>query len=81
MGVVAFRKNSPNIQPEPLTTLFLTFKRAQGVAPRTIGDYKKTLGLYFKRHPDGLEFPRERTQEFLGSYENPCTFNLYFAML
>ena len=81
MGVVAFRKDSPNIQPEPLTTLFLTFKRAQGVAPRTIGDYKKTLGLYFKRHPDGLEFPRERTQEFLGSYENPCTFNLYFAML
>ncbi len=81
MGVVPFRKDSPNIQPEILVKLFLTFKKAQGISPRTIRDYEKTLGLYFKRFPDGLIFPRERTQEFLGAYENPCSFNLRYSYL
>lgn len=81
MSVVPIRKDFRNLQPEDIAPLFLMFKRASGISQRTLLDYKRALALFFSRFPDGLDFPRERTQEFLGAYENPCSFNVYFAYL
>lgn len=81
MSVVPIREDFRNLQPGNIMPLFLLYKKACGVAPRTLKDYREKLELFFRRFPDALDYPRERTQEFLGAYENPCSFNLYFAVL
>lgn len=81
MGVVPFRQEYRNLQPEDVLPSFLMFKKASGVSPRTLEDYKTILGIFFKRHPDALDAPRERTVEFLSCYDNPSTYNLRFAYL
>lgn len=81
MSIVPIRKEYHSLQPEDVLPLFLNFKRATGISQRTLQDYQTILGIFFKRFPDALDFPRERTQEFLGSYENPSSYNLRFAYL
>ena len=81
MSTVPIRKEYHDLRPDDIVPLFLTFKRASGLSPRTQKDYRKTLSLFFSRHPDALDHPRERTMEFLSGYENPSTYNLHFAYL
>ncbi|NLK19036.1 MAG: hypothetical protein GX310_04535, partial [Synergistaceae bacterium] len=81
MSVVPIRKEYHNLQSEDVIPLFLAFKRASGLSPRTQRDYKSVLSLFFSRHPDGMDRPREATMEFLGCYENPNTYNIKFQNL
>lgn len=81
MSAVPIRKEFRNLQPRDIVPLFLTFKRASGISPRTQKDYEKALSLFFSRFPDALDYPRERTMEFISAYENPSSYNLYFAYL
>ena len=81
MCAIPIRKEYQNLRPDDIVPLFLTFKRASGLSPRTQNDYRKTLSLFFYRFPDALDLPRERTMEFLSGYENPSTYNLHFAYL
>ncbi|NCB17185.1 MAG: site-specific integrase [Synergistales bacterium] len=81
MSTVPIRKELRNLRPDDIVPLFLTYKKATGISPRTQNDYRKTLSLFFSRHPDALDYPRERTMEFLSGYENPSTYNLHFAYL
>lgn len=81
MCAIPIRKEYQNLRPDDIVPLFLTFKRASGLSPRTQNDYRKTLSLFFYRFPDALDLPRERTMEFLSSYENPSTYNIHFAYL
>lgn len=81
MGVVPFRQEYRNLQPEDVLPSFLMFKKASGVSPRTLEDYKTILRIFFKRHPDGLDNPRAATMEFLAAYDNPSSYNIRFAYL
>ena len=81
MCAIPIRKEYRELQPNDIVPSFLTLKRASGIAPRTQRDYRKVLSLFFSRFPDGLDYPRERTLEFLSSYDNPSTYNLYFSYL
>lgn len=81
MSVVPIRKEFRNLQPADVVPLFLMFKKASGLSPRTLSDYRKTLDLFFRRYPDGLDFPRERTMAFLAGYQNPSSYNIRFAYL
>lgn len=81
MCAIPIRKEYWNLRPEDIVPMFILFKEASGLSDRTILDYKQRLGLFFLRFPDALDFPRERTLEFLSAYKNPCTFNLYYAYL
>ena len=81
MGVVPIFKEFWNLRPEDVLPPFILYKRAEGLADRTILDYQQRLGFFFLRFPDALEFPRERTMEFLSGYKNPSTYNIYFAYL
>ncbi len=81
MNTVPICKEHREAQREDLIFAFLLFKKASGVSPNTIYDYRKTLELFFSRHPDGLDKPRESTLKFLGQYENAYTYNQKFAYL
>lgn len=81
MCAIPIRKEYRELQPNDIVPLFLTYKKATGISPRTQSDYRKILSLFFSRFPDGLDYPRERTLEFLSSYDNPSTYNLYFSYL
>ncbi len=81
MCAIPIRKEYRDSQPDDIVPLFLMFKKASGIAPRTQEDYRKTLSLFFSRFPDALDTPRERTMEFLSAYENSSTFNIHFAYL
>ena len=75
MGILPIRKENWNLRPEDILPSFILFKQAEGLADRTILDYRQRLRLFFLRFPDALEFPRERTLEFLSAYKNPSTYN------
>lgn len=81
MGILPIRKENWNLRPEDILPSFILFKQAEGLADRTILDYRQRLRLFFLRFPDALEFPRERTLEFLSAYKNPSTYNIYYAYL
>lgn len=81
MCAIPIRKEYRNLQPDDIVPLFLTYKKATGIAPRTYLDYERLLSLFFSRFPDALDFPRERTMGFLSAYENPSSYNIYFAYL
>jgi len=81
MGVVPIFKEFWNLRPEDILPSFILYKQAEGLADRTILDYRQRLGFFFLRFPDALDFPRERTLAFLSSYRNPSTYNIYFAYL
>lgn len=81
MCAIPIRKEARSLSPAEIVPLFLTYKRACGLSSRTIQDYGKTLDLLFKRFPDALDFPRERTMGFLSHYENPSSYNLHFSYL
>lgn len=81
MCAKTIRENYHQLQHGDILSIFLTFKKTQGLSPRTLKDYQKTLSLFFSRYPDALDLPRERTMAFLSAYENPSTFNIHFAYL
>lgn len=81
MSVVPIRKEHRSLQPDYIVPMFIAYKRAQGLAPRTMKDYGKTLGLLFRLHPDALDAPREATLAFLSRYAAPNSYNTRFAVL
>ena len=70
-----------NEQWKSLTSMFLNFKKAEGRAKKTLFEYGKTLDYIGKQFPDILSNPTPSILEFLGRYENPNTYNIYFAYL
>jgi integrase len=81
MCAIPIRKEYRELQPNDIIPLFLTYKKATGIAPRTLLDYERLLSLFFSRFPDALDYPRERTMEFLSAYENPSSYNIRFQNL
>ncbi len=81
MCAIPIRKDYRNLQPDDIVPLFLMYKKATGISPRTQSDYRKILSLFFSRFPDALDFPRARTMEFLSGYGNPSSYNIRFAYL
>lgn len=81
MCAIPIFKEYWNLKPEDIVPQFILFKQASGLSERTLRDYKQLLKLFFLRYPDALEFPRERTLEFLSAYKNPSTYNIYYAYL
>ena len=64
-----------------LTTLFLDFKKAEGLSMRTLQDYKGLLSLLARRYPTTSKEARNSVIAFLGGFENPNSYNIYFAYL
>ena len=81
MTAVPIRKEYRNLAPKDVLPRFLLFKKASGLSQRTVDDYQLILGIFFSRFPDALDYPRERTMEFLSAYENPTSYNIRFAYL
>ncbi|MDD2454436.1 MAG: site-specific integrase [Synergistaceae bacterium] len=81
MCAIPIRKDYRNLQPDDIVPLFLMYKKATGISARTQNDYRKILSLFFSRFPDALDYPRERTMEFLSGYGNPSSYNIRFAYL
>lgn len=81
MCAIPILKEYWNLQSGDIVPQFILFKKASGLSDKTISDYKKMLKLFFLRFPDVLDYPRERTMGFLSTYENPSSYNIYFAYL
>ena len=81
MNTVPIRKENRSLQSADIMPAFLLFKKASGVTPRTVASYGEVLEMFFRRFPDALDKPRERTLEFLGQYENAYSFNMRFSYL
>ena len=81
MGIMPIRKELWELKPEDIIPQFLLYKQAEGLSEYTMKDYRQRLKFFFSHYPDALEFPRERTMEFLAGYKNPCSFNLNYAYL
>ncbi len=81
MNAIPICKEHRETQPEDIIPAFLLFKKATGISPNTLKDYQRTLRLFFSRHPDGLDKPRESTLAFLSPYSNAYTYNQKFAYL
>jgi len=81
MTAVPIRKEYRNLAPQDVLPQFLLFKKASGLSQRTVDDYQLILGIFFSRFPDAMDYPRERTMEFLSAYENPSSYNIRFAYL
>lgn len=64
-----------------ITAHFLDYKKAEGLSVRTLNDYEKLLSLIARRQPRIKEAAREAVIAFLGSFQNPNSYNVYFAYL
>ena len=81
MCAIPIFKEYWNLKPEDIVPQFILFKQASGLSDRTIKDYRKMLKLFFLRFPDALDYPRERTLQFLSTYKHPGSYNINFAYL
>ncbi len=54
-------------------SVFLTVRRAEGVSPATLENYRYTVGLLLKEHPDFLGRPREALLAFVSGADNDWT--------
>lgn len=52
---------------------FLAIRKAEGVSPSTLGNYRHTVGLILREHPDFLERPREALLAFVSDADNDWT--------
>jgi site-specific recombinase XerD len=62
---------------------FLFWKQAQGLAPRTLEDYRKHVTQFFTRYPQAYqeENLRKSIQEYIAQTVKPATFNLRLVYL
>jgi site-specific recombinase XerD len=62
---------------------FLFWKQAQGIAPRTLEDYRKHVTQFFTRYPQAYqeENLRKSIQEYMAQPVKPATFNLRLVYL
>ena len=81
MCAIPIFKEYWSLKPEDIVPQFILFKQASGLSDRTIKDYRKMLKLFFLRFPDALDYPRERTLQFLSTYKHPGSYNINFAYL
>ncbi|NLL37046.1 MAG: tyrosine-type recombinase/integrase [Fretibacterium sp.] len=61
--------------------LFLTFRRAEGLAERTLKDYHAHLAAFSKRIPEGTEDYRAAALSYLSDDINPNTYNIRFKYI
>ena len=61
--------------------MFLTFRRAEGLAPRTLRDYRAHLTAFSARIPEGTEDYRAAALSYLSDDINPNTYNMRFKYL
>lgn len=66
---------------QELLMQFLTFKRADGRAPRTLKDYQAHISHFYRTRPEAWENPRPAVMAYLSQYENNNTFNLRYKNL
>ncbi len=81
MCAIPIFKEYWSLKPEDIVPQFILYKQASGLSDRTIKDYRKMLKLFFLRYPDALDYPRERTLQFLSTYKHPGSYNINFAYL
>ncbi|NCC85822.1 MAG: site-specific integrase [Clostridia bacterium] len=81
MCAVPICKEHRELRPADLIQLFLLYKAACGLSEKTMKDYGYHLAKFFRLYPDALDFPRERTMEYLAGYSNPTSFNLRYSYL
>ena len=73
-------------RPSPAQALdtFLTFKKATGAAPRTMTDYRKTVGAFFRGYEEAWNGPhtmRPSLVSWLSQDIAPATYNLRLVYL
>ena len=76
MGNVVRIVRKKSLSWQEILVQFLTFKRADGRAPRTLKDYQVHIEHFYRTCPDAWENPRSSVLAYLSRYENPNTFNL-----
>lgn len=79
MGNVVRIVRKGSLSWQELLMQFLTFKRADGRAPRTLKDYQAHISHFYQTCPEAWENPRSSVLAYLSRYENPSTYNLRFA--
>lgn len=65
-------------------SLFLDFKRAEGVSPRTVQEYDENVRRFFRLYPEAAKEPVEARQamlSYLAEAKNPYTYNLRLTYL
>lgn len=70
--------------PEQALSAFLTFKKSNGLAPRTVNDYRKMVGRFFRDHREAWGSPltmRIDVMAWLSQDIAPATYNLRFVYL
>lgn len=73
--------DTPARNHDELLEEFLIFKAAQGLAERTLLDYKKHIRLFFTRHPDAFDDLKGAVYGFMSEQVAPATYNLRRAYL
>lgn len=81
MGNVVRIVRKENLSWQELLLQFLTFKRADGRAPRTLKDYQTHISHFYQTCPEAWENPRPTVMAYLSQYENNNTFNLRYKDL
>ena len=81
MSIAPIRQEHHYLSPNDIIPAFLLFKKASGISPSTHWGYKRLLLAFFREFPDALDKPRESTLAFLSRYDNPYSFNLFYAYL
>lgn len=66
---------------QKIIRLFLAFRQAEGLARRTLEDYRAHLTAFSARIPEGTEDYRAAVLSYLSDDINPNTYNLRFAYL
>jgi len=81
--LLRIRRGAPATWGEALEQ-FLCWKQAQGRRSRTLTDYRKVVGLFFRRHPEAWQGGgklRAAVYSFFGESIKPATYNLRLAYL
>ncbi|MGG1880623.1 tyrosine-type recombinase/integrase [Paenibacillus cisolokensis] len=78
--VTKLREHLPSTWEETLEQ-FLSWKRAQGISKTTLDDYRRHVGMFYRRYPDAFGSPPEQVESCLYHYLGdesikPATYNL-----
>ncbi len=83
-NVISIEQWDTGPSPEQALNTFMTFKKASGIAPRTITDYHKVVGSFFRDHREAWNTPqtmRTAITAWLSQDIAPATYNLRLVYL
>ena len=66
---------------EEMLRHFIAFRRAEGLAPLTLRDYRAHLTAFSARIPEGTEDYRAAALSYLSDDIDPNTYNMCFKYL